>query len=94
MDSVLDFAKAAAPWVAMGVTAAVLAVRHASKGAKKKKCEKFGGDCGTEGMCLGMCFGVCLGTAFDNTAIGISLGMLLGLVIGTYIPKNPEDGEK
>ena len=47
MDSVLDFAKAAAPWVAMGVTAAVLAVRHASKGAKKKKCEKFGGDCGS-----------------------------------------------
>ena len=49
MDSVLDFAKAAAPWVAMGVAAAVLAVRHASKGAKKKKSEKSGGGFGTAG---------------------------------------------
>ena len=49
MDSILDFVRAASPWVAMGLLLAIFFVRSA---VKKKKGKKQDGDYGTEGMCL------------------------------------------
>ena len=92
MKQVLDFIRAAAPWVAMGLLLAIFAVRWA---VNKKKSKESDGNYGTEGMCLGMCFGTALGTALgNNTGIGISLGMLVGLAIGMCIPKKPKDADK
>ena len=95
MKQTLDFIRAAAPWVAMGLLLAIFAVRCA---ADKKKGKKSDDNYGTEGMCLGMCFGTALGTAVgNNTGIGTSLGMLLGLAVGMCIHKkedNDKHGEK
>ncbi|MGN0314306.1 MAG: hypothetical protein ACI4EG_05900 [Fusicatenibacter sp.] len=82
MEEVLDFLRAALPWIAVGLLLAVFAARGTSK--KKEQT----GDYGTEGMCIGMCFGTAIGTSFgNNTGLGISLGMLIGLAIGTRIKK-------
>ena len=92
MKQILEFIRAAAPWVAIGLLVAIFAVRSA---VSKKKGKKSEDNYGTEGMCLGMCFGTAIGTAIgNNTGIGISLGMLAGLVIGMCIPKRKEDAEK
>lgn len=89
MENFPAFVRAAAPWVAMGLALALLAVRGA---AKKKTGKKPVGDYGAEGMCLGMCFGVAVGSALGNdTGLGISLGMLLGLAVGSCILKNQEE---
>ncbi len=92
MDDVLDFIRAAAPWVAMGLLIAIMAVRGASKKSRGKKTDD---NYGTEGMCLGMCFGTALGTTIgNNTGLGISLGMLIGLAIGTNIRKKSETDDE
>ena len=84
MENVLDFLRAAMPWVAMGLLLAVFAARSAKKKNEEDQTDNYG----TEGMCLGMCFGTAIGTSLGNhTGIGISLGMLIGLVIGTCIQK-------
>ena len=86
MDAVMQFLRAALPWVAMGLLLAIFCVRSANK--KKQKDEKPADNYGTEGMCLGMCFGTAIGTSLgNNTGIGISMGMLIGLAIGSSIPK-------
>ena len=91
MDAIIDFIRAALPWVAMGLLLAVFAAR--SVGKKKK--EKQNDDYGTEGMCLGMCFGTAIGTALgNNTGIGISLGMLLGLAVGSSIKKEEQNNDE
>ena len=54
MNTFLDFIRAAAPWVAAGLSIAILAARAA---AGKKEDRQPDGDYGAEGMCLGMCFG-------------------------------------
>ena len=92
MEQILEFTRAAAPWVAMGLLVAIFAVRSA---VSKKKGKKSEDNYGTEGMCLGMCFGTALGSALgNNTGIGISLGMLVGLAIGTCIHKRTEDADQ
>lgn len=84
MEAVVDFLRAALPWIAIGLLLAVFFARSAGK----KKKEKQSDDYGTEGMCLGMCLGTAIGTSFgNNTGMGISLGMLIGLAIGTCIKK-------
>ena len=91
MEAIIDFIRAALPWVAMGLLLAVFAAR--SVGKKKK--EKQNDDYGTEGMCLGMCFGTAIGTALgNNTGIGISLGMLLGLAVGSSIKKEEQNNDE
>ena len=92
MEEVLDFLRAALPWIAVGLLLAVLF----AKGSGEKKKEEQAGDYSTEGMCLGMCFGTAIGTALgNNIGIGISLGMLIGLAIGSSIKKEGQDnGEK
>ena len=90
MENFFAFAKAALPWVAMGLLLAVFCARGAGnkKSGKEEKTENYG----TEGMCLGMCFGTAIGTALgNNTGLGISLGMLIGLAIGSAIEKKARD---
>ena len=91
MAAVLDFLRAALPWIVMGL---LLAVFFASSAGKEKK-EETPDNYGTTGMCLGMCFGTAIGTALgNNTGIGISLGMLIGLAIGTCIKKEGQDNDQ
>lgn len=90
MENFFAFAKAALPWVAMGLLLAVFCARGAGKkkSGKEEKTENYG----TEVMCLGMCFGTAIGTALgNNTGLGISLGMLIGLAIGSAIEKKARD---
>ena len=92
MEPILDFIRAAAPWVAMGLLLAIFAVRSV---VGKKKGKKSEDNYGTEGMCMGMCFGMALGSALgNNTGIGLSLGMLVGLAVGMCISQKKEDAEK
>lgn len=89
MENVLDFLRAAMPWVAMGLLLAVFAARSAKKKTDEDQTDNYG----TEGMCLGMCFGTAIGTSLGNhTGIGICLGMLLGLAIGSGIKKEDPEG--
>ncbi|MDO4388491.1 MAG: hypothetical protein Q4C31_05490 [Eubacteriales bacterium] len=96
MKAIWDFVRAAAPWVAMGLAVAILAVRGTKqKKATEKQDKKQAGNYGTEGMCLGMCLGTALGsTLWNDTGIGLSLGMLIGLAIGSGIRKDQEDSDK
>ena len=81
MNSIFDFIRAAAPWIAIGLSAVILIVCSAAKNGKKTE-----GDYDTEGMCLGLCFGTAFGTMLENnTGIDISLGIC--------IPKKSKDGE-
>lgn len=93
MKDVLDFLRAALPWIAVGLLLAVFSVRSAGKKKKGEKADNYG----TEGMCLGMCFGTAIGTSLgNNTGLGISLGMLIGLAIGSCFKKEArgKDGEE
>lgn len=88
MENVVDFIKAALPWIAMGLLLAVFFARAAYKKSKDEKREDYG----TEGMCLGMCLGTAIGTSLgNNTGLGISVGMLIGLAVGTSIKKGTGD---
>ena len=88
MNDILDFIRSAAPWVAMGLAVAILAVRGA---VKIKKGEKQDSNYGLEGMCFGTALGTALG---NNTGVGLSLGMLLGLAIGSCIPRGRKDADE
>lgn len=88
MNIVLNFIRAAAPWLIIGLAIIIFAVRSI-----KRNCKSKDGDRCAEGMSLGMCFGLLIGTALKNTALGISLGMLLGLAAGMCIPKKPKDSK-
>ena len=91
MEAVLDFLRAALPWVAMGLLLAVFFARSAGKEKKKERPDNYG----TTGMCLGMCFGTAIGTALGHhTGLGISLGMLIGLVVGSSIKKEGQGNEQ
>ena len=91
MEAIIDFIRAALPWVAMGLLLAVFAARSAGRKKKEKEIDNYG----TEGMCLGMCFGTAIGTALgNNTGIGISLGMLLGLAVGSSIKKEEQNNDE
>lgn len=86
MNAILDFARAAFPWVLMGLAVAVLCVRHHGQAKKEKPRQDYS----AEGMCLGMGFGVTLATAFggaENLGLGLSLGMLVGMAIGACVEK-------
>lgn len=92
MNSILDFIRGAAPWVAMGLPVVILAVRSA---ARKKNGRKQEDTYELEGLCLDMCLGTAIGTARgNNTGLGISIGMLAGLAIGMCIPKQAEPEAK
>lgn len=87
----LDFVKAAFPWVIIGITIAVFAATRTR--LKKQKADQADGkgeygNYQSEGLCIGMCIGVAFGTTgICDLATGLGLGMLLGMMIGTSIQK-------
>lgn len=92
MNTILNFVRAVAPYIAIVV---ILALFWACSSAKKKKDKRQESNYGTEGLSLGMCFGLLIGTMLENsTGIGISLGMFAGLVIGILIPKHSTNEDK
>ena len=91
MEAIIDFLRAALPWIAVGLLLAVFFAKNAGKEKKEEQPDNYG----TMGMALGMCFGTAIGTALgNNTGIGISLGMLLGLAIGTCIKKEGQNDDE
>lgn len=92
MESVFDFLRAAAPWIALGLAVAFLCVRP----AVRKKNKNADGDCTTEGMCIGMCLGMAIGSALgdgSSMGLGTSLGMIIGLAVGSGIRKKSREDE-
>ena len=84
----LDFIRAATPWVLIGLSLALFFAGSANR----KPDEKPRGNFGSVGMCIGMCIGTALGSAlWNNTGLGISMGMLVGLGIGSCIKKETDD---
>ena len=84
----LDFIRAATPWVLIGLSLALFFAGSANR----KPDEKPRGNFGSVGMCIGMCIGTALGNAlWNNTGLGISMGMLVGLAIGSCIKKETDD---
>ena len=78
MNAILDFVRAAFPWVLAGVAVVVLCVRH----SKQQNREEARQDYSAEGMCLGMCLGVTMATTFggmENLGLGLSLAMLVSM---------------
>lgn len=53
MEAIIDFLRAALPWIAIGLLLAVFAARSAGRKKKEKESDNYG----TEGMCMGMCLG-------------------------------------
>lgn len=94
MENILDFIKAALPWIAMGLLLAIFSAKSAAK-KRKNENKETKDDYGIEGMCIGMCMGTAIGSSLgNNTGIGISLGMLIGLAIGTCLKKEEQDKDK
>ena len=91
MAAVLDFLRAALPWIVMGLLLAVFFARSSGKEKKEETPDNYG----TTGMCLGMCFGTAIGVALGNhIGLGISLGMLIGLAVGSGIKKEEQGDDK
>ena len=92
MNRILDFLRAALPWLVMGAVLAVFFVREANRKKGKKDQQKKKDDYGAEGMALGMCIGAAIATAMHrDIGLGLSLGMLLGFVVGSFMEKTDED---
>ena len=73
-----DFFMAALPYVAMGVTVALLAANH-----QRERSSYL-----TEGMCLGLALGAGLSSLLQmELGLSMSLGMLLGAALGQLAPK-------
>ena len=91
MEAVIDFLRAALPWIAVGLLLAVFFAKNAGKEKKEEQPDNYG----TTGMCLGMCFGTAIGVALGNhIGLGISLGMLIGLAVGSGIKKEEQGDDK
>ena len=91
MENVIDFLRAALPWIAVGLLLAVFFAKNAGKEKKEEQPDNYG----TTGMCLGMCFGTAIGVALGNhIGLGISLGMLIGLAVGSGIKKEEQGDDK
>ena len=69
MNAVLDFLRAALPWITIGLLYAVLFTIR----AELKKREKQAADCGAEGMSLGIVLGVGFEICFaNNSGMGLA----------------------
>ena len=85
LDELGDFFNAALPFVAMGLTIALLAA-NGRRGRKNYL---------TEGMCLGLALGVGLADALHmELGLAMSLGMLLGAALGQLAPKGGKESSK
>ncbi len=83
----MEFIKAALPWVMVGIAIAIFIVRMVQKSKlQQQKGPGKKGDCMTLGMCFGMCVGVALGTSgMMNIAMALPLCTLIGEVVGILI---------
>lgn len=87
-----DFFMAALPWLAMGLTVAVVCAAKFTKKKGTAKTDKEDqkdstGNYMTEGMAIGMCLGAAVGTASGQSSIGMSMGMVIGMAVGMSIKK-------
>ena len=84
----LEFIKAALPWVVMGVVIAIFAAQNSNRKKATDKGKKKQESYMNEGMCVGLCLGVCIASAgVWDMGIGISLGLCAGLLIGSLVKK-------
>lgn len=78
--AMMDFIRAALPWLCLGVSLALCA----ANGETRRKAKEAGQNAENymvEGMCFGMCIGLILGTQYA------SCGLLAGTLIGMNIRK-------
>ena len=96
-----DFIFAALPWIALGITVAVVVANNSSKkkdkyqsnekidSIAKEKTDKKGGEenYATSGMLFGMAFGTAIGSSFIDTfgTIALTYGICFGMLIGALI---------
>ena len=83
----MEFIKAALPWVMVGIAIAIFIVRVVQKTKlQKQKGPGAKGDCMTLGMCFGMCVGVTLAVSgLMDMAFAVPLCVLIGQLVGILI---------
>lgn len=80
-----EFFTAALPFIAIGVTIALVAANY-QRGRKNFI---------TEGLCLGLALGAGLAGLLEmEPGLAMSLGMLLGGALGQVFPKKPEQARR
>ena len=80
----LEFIKAALPWVVMGIVIAIFAAQNSNRKKSADKDKKKQESYMNEGMCLGVCIA---SAGVWDMGIGISLGLCAGLLIGSLVKK-------
>ena len=89
----VEFIRAALPWVVMGVVIAIFAVQYSNRKKSKAKAleetdNKKEENYMSEGMCIGLCLGVCISSAgLWDMSMGICIGLFAGLLIGMCVKK-------
>ncbi|MDO4466678.1 MAG: hypothetical protein Q4C49_06680 [Bacillota bacterium] len=78
MSAVMEFVRAALPWLIMGL---LLAIYFGTSHYRKEN------NYGLIGMCLGMCLGVALKGIFGNIGISMVIGIMAGTIFGSLIEK-------
>lgn len=92
----LDFMKAALPWIAIGLSMIIAGMSSKSRKAKASSETTDVKKDGKEnyiavGMCVGMSIGMLLGQLlYNNLALGMCIGMSIGLATGSSIKKKKE----
>lgn len=71
----IDFIRAALPWIIVGICILVFLIHQNSKRYQY------------EGMFMGMSLGCALGSIYRHLSIGLTLGMIIGLALGSCIQK-------
>lgn len=92
----LDFMKAALPWIAIGLSMIIAGMSSKSRKAKASSETTDVKKDGKEnyiavGMCVGMSIGMLLGQLlYNNLALGMCIGMSIGLAASSSIKKKKE----
>lgn len=96
----LDFIKAALPWIAIGLSMIIAGMSSKSRKAKASSETTDVKKDGKEnyiavGMCVGMSIGMSIGMLlgqllYNNLALGMCIGMSIGLAAGSSIKKKKE----
>ena len=92
----LDFMKAALPWIAIGLSMIIAGMSSKSIKARASSETTDVKKDGKEnyivvGMCVGMSIGMLLGQLlYNNLALGMCIGMSIGLAAGSSIKKKKE----
>lgn len=90
MKIMVEFVKAALPWVLIAIAVAIFAFCNVRQSRKRNAGEKTTSNRMNEGACFGLCVGLALGTSdVMELTLALGAGMLLGEVIGMCM-KKPE----